>query len=140
MIGKAFGRDWVKVTSMMVAAALAVMSAAAPAAPLPAGNAAAGGTLFKRCAACHAIGPGATNKIGPMLNGVVGRRAGTLPGYTYSAAMKKYGKVWTDATLAQFLATPMKTVPGTKMYYPGLPKPQDQADVIAYLKQAGGKK
>lgn len=124
----------------MAACGLVAMSAGAAAAPLPNGNAAAGQKLFARCAACHRIGPNAVNVMGPVLNGVVGRRAGGLPGYAYSPAMKKYGKTWSEATLAQFLAAPMKTVPGTKMFYPGLPKPQDQADIIAYLKQAGGKK
>ena len=94
-----------------------------------------GASVFKKCQACHQVGPTANNSIGPVLNGVVGRKAGSYPGYSYSEANIKSGLVWDEATLAAYLANPKGVVPGTKMTFAGLPKPQDQADVIAYLKQ-----
>lgn len=100
------------------------------------GDAAAGETVFKKCAACHAVGEGAKNKVGPQLNNVLGRTAGTLEDFKYSPAMIKAGEgglVWTPETLAEFLAKPKDFVKGTKMTFAGLPKPDDVANVIAYL-------
>lgn len=104
-----------------------------------AGDAKAGATVFKRCMACHNIGPDATNSVGPVLNGVVGRKAGTYPGYDYSAATKNSGLVWDEATLTNYLHSPRQVVPGTKMTFPGLKKDKEIADVIAYLKQYDAK-
>ena len=98
------------------------------------GNAEAGVTVFKRCMACHKVGPDAKNGVGPALNDVVGRAAGTYPGYSYSAAMKKSGLVWDEPTLTTYLHAPRKLVPGTKMAFAGLKKDHEIADVIAYLK------
>jgi cytochrome c len=98
-----------------------------------AGDAAAGETVFKVCTACHAVGPGAVNKVGPVLNGVVGRAAGSAQGYRYSLAMKNSGITWDEATLAKYLASPREVVPGNKMSFAGLKKPDDIANVIAYL-------
>lgn len=92
-----------------------------------------GATVFKQCAVCHNFKAGGAAKIGPNLWGVVGRKAGTAPGFTYSAAMKGFGKVWTPAVLDTYLTAPAKTVPGTKMAFAGLKKPEDRAAVIAYL-------
>lgn len=106
------------------------------------GDPAHGQQIFIRCSACHTLGQ-TGGKVGPVLNGVVGRKAGTVAGYAYSPAMKNSGLTWDTATLARFLQAPSKLVPGTKMFFPGLPSPQDQADVVAYLKQYradGGKK
>jgi cytochrome c len=100
----------------------------------PKGDPVHGQQIFARCAACHTLGQSG-GKMGPSLNGVYGRKSGTLAGYTYSPAMKASGLTWTSPTLEHFLAAPMKAVPGTKMFFPGLPAPQDQADVVAYLKQ-----
>ncbi len=126
-------------TSAMVAAfgmiAMTGVGAALAADALPAGNAAAGQRVFNQCMSCHAVGKGAEAEIGPVLNGVVGRKAGTAPGFAYSSAMKASGLTWDPATLARFLHAPAQTVPGTHMTFGGLAKPQDQADVIAYLKQ-----
>jgi cytochrome c len=100
------------------------------------GDAAAGETVFKKCASCHSVGEGAKNKVGPVLNGVFGRTAGTLPDYKYSKAMTDAGAggiVWTEVTLKEFLAKPRDFVKGTKMSFPGLPKPEDEDNVIAYL-------
>ena len=103
-------------------------------AALPPGHADDGAAIFKKCAACHQIGPTAKNSIGPVLNGVVGRPAGTYPGYMYSDANRNSGLTWTPDTLAAYLPSPKLLVPGTKMTFAGLQNPQDIADVIAYLK------
>lgn len=99
------------------------------------GDTAAGATVFAQCSACHAIGAGAQNNVGPVLNGVVGRPAGTYPSYRYSTAMKRSGLTWDEATLKQYLKGPDKLLPGTKMAFPGLASDADLANVIAYLKQ-----
>jgi cytochrome c len=100
----------------------------------PMGNTEAGAIVFKKCQACHKVGPDARNGVGPVLNGVVGQAAGTSPGYNYSAAIKKSGLVWDETTLTTYLHAPRKLVPGTKMTFAGLPKDQEIIDVIAYLK------
>ena len=98
------------------------------------GDAAAGEKTFAVCKACHQIGPNAHNAVGPVLNGVVGRPAGTYPGYSYSEANKNSGLTWNVATLQKYLAGPQKLVPGTKMIYPGFPNnPEKANNVIAYL-------
>lgn len=88
---------------------------------------------FVQCKTCHAIEPG-RHMIGPSLAGVHGKPAASATGYAYSAAMKGSGLTWDDATLERFLDAPMKTVPGTKMVYPGLKDPAKRAELIAYLK------
>lgn len=110
--------------------AIALMSAAQAE-----GDAAAGAKIFTQCAACHAVGAGAQNSVGPVLNGVVGRNAGTFPGYRYSGAMRRSGLVWDEANLTKYLRAPEQVVPGTKMAYGGITSDKDLADVIAYLKQ-----
>lgn len=102
---------------------------------LSVGDAEAGATVFKRCMACHKVGPDAKKGVGPVLNGVVGRAAATYPDYSYSTAMKNSGLIWDEATLTTYLRAPRKLVPGTKMTFSGLKKPHEIADVIAYLKQ-----
>ena len=106
------------------------------------GDAAAGEVTFKVCRTCHQIGESARNFVGPELNGVVGRKAGTAPGYNYSDANKNSGLTWDEATLMKYLHSPREVVPGTKMAFPGLTRDSDIANVIAYLKQFGpdGKK
>jgi cytochrome c len=94
----------------------------------------AGANVFKKCMACHQLGPDARNSVGPVLNGVVGRKAGVFPGYPYSPANKSSALVWDEQTLARYLRVPREVVPGTKMAFAGLNKAQDVADVIAYLK------
>jgi cytochrome c len=105
-------------------------------------DAAAGEHVFAKCRACHQVGETARNMIGPSLNGVVGRPAGTFPGYSYSDANKKSGLTWDEATLKDYLKNPRAKVPGTKMAFPGLSSDADIENVIAYLKQFGadGKK
>ena len=99
-----------------------------------AGDAKKGERIFKKCAACHAVGENAKNKLGPILNGIVGRAAGSEEGYTYSAAMKDSGLTWDEETLAKFLANPRKFMPGTKMSFSGLRREKDLANIIAFLK------
>lgn len=105
-------------------------------------DAALGEKVFAKCKACHQIGEGAKNAVGPVLNGIVGRKAGTYPDYSYSDANKGSGFTWDEATLKEYLKNPRAKVPGTKMIFPGLPKSEDVDNVIAYLKQFGadGKK
>lgn len=105
---------------------------------LPPGHPDAGAVVFKKCMACHQIGPNAKNGIAPVLNGVVGRPAGQYPNYRYSSANKNSGLVWDEPTLARYLRAPTKVVPGTKMIFAGLTKDQELSDVIAYLKQFAG--
>ena len=106
--------------------------AAAPA--LAAGDPTLGQAVFKKCLPCHRIGPGAKTLVGPELNGVVGRKAGSLEGYFYSKAMKNSGLTFDEATLTQYLKGPQAMVPGIAMTFPGLKKDDDVANVIAYLK------
>ena len=100
-------------------------------------DAAAGQKTFAVCKACHQIGPTAKNFIGPVLNGVVGRKAGTYPNYAYSDANKNSGLTWDEPTLQIYLKNPRAKVPGTKMTFPGFPKETDIDNVIAYLKTIG---
>jgi S-disulfanyl-L-cysteine oxidoreductase SoxD len=116
-------------------AGLALTFAAAPA--WAEGDAAKGEKVFKRCAACHAVGEGAKNKVGPHLNDVVGRIAGTADGFKYSRAMVEAGAggtVWDDKTLDAFLADPKGYIKGNRMSFAGLRKDGERADVVAYLK------
>lgn len=97
------------------------------------GDAAAGKKVFVKCLACHAVAEG-QNKVGPSLYGIVGRPAGSIPGFNYSAANKNSGITWTEDVMFAYLKAPQQYIKGTKMVFPGLPSGQDRADVIAYLK------
>ena len=105
-------------------------------------DAAAGEKIFGVCKACHQIGETAKNSVGPVLNGVIGRPAGTSPGYSYSAANKNSGITWDEATFREYIKDPRAKIPGTKMIYAGLRDEQKVNDLLAYLKQFGpdGKK
>jgi cytochrome c len=97
-----------------------------------AADAAAGEATFGKCKSCHKID--GTNATGPHLNGVVGREHGSVEGFTYSAAMMTHqGEVWTPEAIYEFIKNPKAAMPGTKMSFAGLPKPEDRANVIAYL-------
>jgi cytochrome c len=98
-------------------------------------NAAQGEKDFVVCRACHQIGPGAKIAIGPVLNGIVGRKAGTYPGFEYSSANKDSGIVWTPEELDKYLTNPQAVVPHTKMIFPGIKDDQKRKDIIAYLEQ-----
>jgi|SRR5579864_4089387 len=98
-----------------------------------AGDARTGAGLFNRCTVCHSNAKGAPNKLGPNLFGVIGRKAGTYPGYSYSAAMKRAGFVWTPGKLSDYLASPQKIVPGNNMPFAGIGDAGQRADIVAYL-------
>ncbi|HJU30028.1 MAG TPA: cytochrome c family protein [Hyphomicrobiaceae bacterium] len=102
------------------------------------GNADEGAEVFKKCRACHDVGPQARNKVGPLLNDIIGRHAGTIEGFAYSEANKTAGSkglTWTEDVLFKYLENPMSFMPGTKMAFAGLKDAQDRKDLIAYLKK-----
>jgi len=97
-----------------------------------------GAEVFKRCRACHDVGENAKNKVGPFLNGIIGRKAGTIEGFNYSDANKKAGAegwVWTDEKMLEYLLNPRASMPGNKMAFAGIRDEQDRKDLIAYLKK-----
>ena len=98
-------------------------------------NAAGGAKIFKKCAACHSITEGGANKIGPALWGVLGRPAGSVPGYKYSKAMTAHGKNWSFEEMNGFLTKPKDWIKGTKMSFAGLKKAEDRAAVILYMNE-----
>ena len=105
------------------------------------GDAENGKDLFKVCRPCHQVGPGARNGVGPNLNGIVGSRAGTIAGFTFSEANKEAGTkglVWTEDNLFKYLENPAAFMPGNKMTYAGMKDETDRRDLIAYLKQQTG--
>lgn len=137
----AYWREYVGLNSLWgvgVAASglVIILGAGALAQQAPDADAAAlrGQRLFLRCASCHSISDGGAARIGPNLKDVVGRKAGSLPGYTYSPALKSSTLVWDEATLDRWLTDPAALVPGTAMAFAGLPKAEDRAAIIAYLK------
>ena len=94
-----------------------------------------GANSFKKCLICHSIGPGAKNKIGPELNGLDGRKSGTVAGFNYSDANKNSGIVWDEATFKEYIKDPRAKIPGTKMTFPGIKNEQEINDLWAYLTQ-----
>jgi len=95
-----------------------------------------GKRLFLYCSACHTVGAGEPDKVGPNLHGIIGAAAGTRGSYAYSAALKGSASVWSAQTVDTWLKQPTALVPGTKMTFAGLPKADDRTDVIAYLTAA----
>jgi cytochrome c len=98
-------------------------------------DAASGEKIFVQCKACHQIGENAKNAVGPVLNGLFGRKAGTIEGYSYSSANKNSGITWDEATFREYIRDPKAKIPGTKMAFSGLKNPKQIDDVVAYLKQ-----
>jgi cytochrome c len=90
---------------------------------------------FNKCLPCHAIGPGAENKVGPDLNGLDGRHAGAVATFNYSEANKNSGLVWNEASFKDYIRSPQAKIPGTKMAFAGITNPQEIDDLWAYLKQ-----
>jgi cytochrome c len=119
-----------KAHAASLGAVLGLAAALCQAAP----DAARGEQVYARCLACHAL---ATDRVGPRHCGLLGRRAGTVPGFAYSTAMKKSKLTWDEKTLNRFLAKPLRVVPGTAMTYDGVPDAKDRADLIEYLRKAG---
>ena len=122
--------------------ALIVVTSLAAASGALAQDAAAGKTSFNKCLACHAIGEGAKNKVGPVLNGLEGRKSGSVEGYSYSDANKNSGITWGKDVFLEYIKEPKAKIPGTKMIFAGLPKDTDIDNLLAYLEQFGpdGKK
>jgi len=121
----------------MLRAMIAAVALCASVAPAMAADPAAGEKAFAVCKACHRVGEGAKNTVGPTLNGVVGRPAGSVEGFAYSEAMKNSGLTWDEATLTEYLKNPKAKVPGTKMAFAGVKDETKVANIIAYLKQFG---
>jgi cytochrome c len=122
----------ISATAFLVLAAVAPLAALA----LQPGDALGGEKIYGRCFACHAID---RDRTGPRHAGLFGRRAGSVPNFPYSPAMKRAGAnglVWNEETLDKFLQNPTKLVPGTRMTYAGVTSDQDRADLLAYLKEA----
>jgi len=117
---------------MLMLCMLLPLAGAVHAAPRQAGDAVAGEQVYSRCAACHALG---YDRTGPRHCGLFGRRAGSVPDFAYSEAMRRSGIVWSEKTLDMFLANPVKAVPGTNMGYAGVTDRKERADLIAYLKR-----
>jgi cytochrome c len=120
---------------LTIAMAIAAASIAASASAALAQDVAAGQKQFNKCLPCHAIGPDAENKIGPVLNGLDGRHSGSVPNYNYSDANKNSGIVWNEQSFKEYIKNPMAKVPGTKMTFAGIKNEQDINDLWAYLKQ-----
>lgn len=118
-------------TPVLGFAALAIL----PSAVVQAQDAGKGKRVFNQCRACHKVGEKARNGVGPVLNGLFGRKAGTVKGYNYSRANKKSGFIWDEATFKEYIKNPRKKMPGTKMAYGGLKQDKKIVDLVAYLKQ-----
>jgi len=122
------------VKTIIAAFALSFITVATPTL-VYAQDVAAGKKVFRRCTACHTVDEGGKNKVGPNLWGIFGATAGARAiGYKYSDSLKASGVVWDDATMSDYLENPRKMIPKTRMAFPGLKKPEQRADVIAYLK------
>jgi cytochrome c2 len=96
------------------------------------GDPAAGAKVFNKCKACHVLDE-EKNRVGPYLHGVFGRPAGSVEGFKYSSAMKDSGIVWSDETITEYVSDPKGFVPGNRMAFPGLKKPEDISNLLAYL-------
>jgi cytochrome c len=117
---------------VLIGAVLAASSGGALAADVAAGE-----QSFKKCLVCHSIGPDAKNKVGPAQNGLDGRKAGTVEGFSYSDANKNSGITWNEQTFKQYIKAPQAMIPGTKMTFAGITDPQEADNLWAYLKQFG---
>jgi cytochrome c len=96
---------------------------------------AAGETSFRKCAPCHSIGPDASNKVGPLLNGLNGRQAGSVDGFNYSDANKASGITWGEAVFKEYIKDPRTKVPGTKMVFAGIKSEKEVGDLWSYVSQ-----
>lgn len=121
---------------------LAAAFSAAAVGAASAQDVAAGEKSFNKCRACHQVGESARNIIGPVLNGLIGRKTGTIDGYKYSDANRNSGLVWDETVFAEYIRDPRAKIPGTKMMFSGIKSEQEIKDLTAFLKQFGndGKK
>ena len=118
--------------TLTVAASLVTMAA-----PGWAQDVEAGEKSFRKCTACHDIGPAAQNKLGPRLNGLDGRKSGSIEGYNYTEANKTSGITWSDAEFKDYITDPKVKIPKTKMIFAGIKNERERNDLWAYLKQFG---
>ena len=130
-------REETKSTLMtkLTTGALTILTVIAIAPAAMAQDVAAGKTSFNKCLACHAIGEGAKNKVGPELNGLNGRKSGTTEGYNYSEANKNSGITWDEATFKEYIKDPKAKIPGTKMAFAGIKNEKEANDLWAYISQ-----
>ncbi len=112
-----------------------IVLAFAAASPATAQDVAAGKTSFNKCLPCHSVGEGAKNKVGPVLNGLNGRKSGTVEGYSYSEANKNSGITWDEATFKDYIKDPKAKIPGTKMVFAGIKNEKEAGDLWAFLAQ-----
>jgi cytochrome c len=115
--------------------ALVVIASTAATSAAFAQDAAAGKSSFNKCLACHAIGEGAKNKVGPELNGLDGRKSGTAPDYSYSDANKNSGITWNEAEFKDYIKDPKAKIPGTKMSFAGIKTEKEVNDLWAFVSQ-----
>ncbi len=127
---------------MKLAFVLAAALAAVTTQQAQAQDLAAGEQSFKKCMACHAVGADAKNKVGPLLNGLSGRKSGTVEGYNYSEANKSSGITWDETQFLDYIKDPRAKIKGTKMIFPGIKNETEAKNLWAFLKQfdADGKK
>jgi cytochrome c len=114
---------------------IAGLAVAASAGAIQAQDLSAGETSFRKCAPCHSIGEDAANKVGPILNGLDGRKAGMVEGFNYSDANKSSGITWNEASFEEYIKDPRAKVPGTKMVFAGIKNDKEFKDLWGYLKQ-----
>jgi len=115
--------------------ALLVIATSAAASNALAQDVAAGKTSFNKCLACHSIGDGAKNKVGPELNGLDGRKSGTVEGYSYSDANKNSGITWNEAQFKEYIKDPKAKVPGTKMAFAGIKNENEINNLWSFVSQ-----
>src|SRR6266403_3211771 len=120
---------------MMKRVSIAIVALACSAGAAVAGDIAAGEKTFKKCIPCHTIGETAKNSIGPIQNGLKGRKSGTVPGYNYTEANKNSGITWDEATFKDYIKDPKAKIPGTKMVFAGIKNEQEASDLWAFLAQ-----
>jgi cytochrome c len=124
-----------RIMKKLTLSALVIIASSAAVPAALAQDAAAGKTSFNKCLACHAVGEGAKNKVGPELNGINGRKSGTAPDYSYTDANKNSGITWNEAEFKDYIKDPKAKIPGTKMAFAGIKNEKEASDLWAYLSQ-----
>ncbi|GEQ97930.1 cytochrome c [Iodidimonas gelatinilytica] len=131
--------EWKRTAALAPIALSLGFLGALPGSALADGDADIGAKIFRRCQACHTVNEG-QHRVGPSLFGVIGRKAGSVEGFTrYSDAMTSSGITWTEDTLSAYLENPREYIPGNKMAFPGLRKEEDRDNVIAFIERASDK-
>jgi cytochrome c len=129
------GRNKEHPMKILTLSALAIVASCTTASTALAQDVAAGETSFKKCLACHAIGEGAKNKVGPVLNGLDGRHSGSVEGYSYSDANKNSGITWSKDQFLEYIKDPKAKIAGTKMAFAGIKNEKEAGDLWAYISQ-----